>query len=310
MNLLQQTRQSLSDYLFASALARHRCRMGWKDAPRYTRHWQACRKAMHDPLPQAGDLAPAIATFARDGVSSFHTGQTEAIARTISARLAQREASGETVWLDDQETIGNNRYAGETWRDFPELEDLFRGPLGTFLQHHFGCHFRIWFALLYRNTPKKDVRVGSHRWHSDSGPGSCVNVMFYLDETGPENGPLEALPWPDALDIFRGERAALRRAGGARETGGDRNGALYDHYGAVIAQRYANRVVQPSGPAGLVVPFLNNTIHRGGFPAPGHRRTAMVFHCYPGERATPWDLYRQRGLAKPSSYPKDPTQSF
>ena len=310
MNLLQQTRQSIADRLFINALVRHRSRMGRIDAPRYTKHWQDCRKAMADPLPPAGELAPAIAAFARDGVTSFHTAETGAIAAAISARLAEREAAGETVWQDDPDEIGNNRYAGDTWRDFPELENLFRGPLGTFLEHHFGCHFRIWFALLYRNTPKKDVRVGSQRWHSDAGPGSCVNVLFYLDDTAPENGPLEALPWPQALEIFRGERAALRAAGGPRETGGDRNGALYDHYARVIAERYAGNVVQPYGPAGLVVPFLNNTIHRGGFPALGHRRTAMVFHCYPGAVPTPFALYRERGLAKPSSYPKDPTQSF
>jgi len=310
MNLLQQTRQTISDRLFTTALARHRCRMGWRDAPRYTKHWQACVKAMHDPLPQAGELAPAIEAFRRNGIASFHTDETAAIARSISARLAAREAAGETVWQDDPETIGNNRYAGETWRDFPELEGLFRGPLGTFLEHYFGCHFRIWFGLLYRNTPKKDARVGSQRWHSDSGPGSCVNVMFYLDETAPENGPLEALPWPDALEIFRGERAALRASGGAHDTGGDRNGALYDYYGKVVAERYAERVMQPAGPTGLVVPFLNNTLHRGGFPMPGHRRTAMVFHCYPGKAPTPYERYRREGLAKRGSYPKDPGETF
>lgn len=310
MSLLQKTRQTITDRLFVAALARHRCRMGWRDAPRYTRHWQACRKAMGDPLPPAGDLARAIAAFARDGVSSFRTPETGAIASAISDRLAAREAAGEAVWQDDPDEIGNNRYAGDTWRDFPELEGLFRGPLGTFLEHHFGCHFRIWFALLYRNSPKKESRVGSQRWHSDSGPGSCVNVMFYLDDTAPENGPLEALPWPQALEIFRGERAALRAQGDPCETGGDRKGALYDHYGAVIQERYADRVVQPAGPAGLVVPFLNNTIHRGGFPMPGHRRTAMVFHCYPGDRPTPFERYRREGLTKRGSYPKDPTQSF
>lgn len=310
MNLLQQTRQTIADRLFINALERHRSRMGRKDAPRYTAHWEACRKAMRDPLPPAGELAPSIEAFARDGVTSFHTAQTGAIAQSISARIAAREAAGETVWLDDPRSIGNNRYAGETWRDFPELEGLFRGPLGTFLEHYFGCHFRIWFALLYRNAPRNEARVGSQRWHSDAGPGSCVNVMFYLDETTPQNGPLEALPWPQALEVFRGERAALRASGGPRETGGDRNGALYDHYEQIIAARYAANVVQPAGPAGLVVPFLNNTIHRGGFPAPGYSRTAMVFHCYPGAQPTPFDLYRERGLAKPASYPRDPGQAF
>jgi len=310
MSLLDRTRQAVSDRLFVHSIARHRCRLGWRDAPRYSRHWELCRRATTEPLPAPGELAPAIAQFRAEGVTSFATAETRRIAEAISARIAAREAVGETLWQEDPDEIGNNRWAGDTWRDFPELEDLFRGPLGTFLRHYFESHFRIWFALLYRNTPKRDIRVGSQRWHSDSGPGSCVNVMFYLHETTPAEGPLEALPWTEAMEIFRCERRAVREARATTDAAGDRNGALYDHYERVIAERYAGRIVQPHGPAGLVVPFLNNTIHRGGFPAPGHRRTAMVFHCYPGDRATPFDLYRAQGLNKRGSYPRDPAGSF
>jgi hypothetical protein len=296
--------------MFIRALARHHCRMGWRDAPRYTRHWQACQRAMSEPVPPAGELAPAVERFLADGVASLHTAETQRVAAAVLGRIGSREAAGESLWLEDPEQYGNNRYAGDCWRDFPELEALFRGPVGCFLQNVFRSRFRIWFGVLYRNAPKRAVRVGSQRWHSDSGPGSCINVMCYLHETARENGPLEVLPWPLALDIFRGERAALRRAGGPMETGGDRFGAVYDYYERAIAERYADRVVQPMGPAGLVVPFRNNAIHRGGFPAVGHSRTAIVFHCYPSEQPTPYDRYRRQGLAKRGSYPKDPWADF
>lgn len=307
MNLL---RQAISDQLFRHSMTRHRSRLGWRDAPRYSADWEACRQAMVEPLPDPGDLSSSITDFKRDGVTSFHSPVTQAVARSMTATLARRESAGEMVWQDDPQTIGNNRYAGEVWRDFPELEDLFRADLGIFLQHYFGSHYRIWFALLYRNSPKREIRVGSQRWHSDSGPGSCVNVMFYLDETTPEDGPLEALPWQDALSIFRTERAALRGQPDQVDAAGDRNGALYDHYERVVADQHRNKVVQPHGPAGLVVPFLNNTLHRGGFPQPGHTRTALVFHCYPARQATPFERYREQGLAKRGSYPKDPGEDF
>ena len=307
MNVL---RQAVSDQLFRHSITRHRSRLGWRDAPRYSTDWEACQQAMADPLPEPGALGPNIADFKRDGVTSFHSLVSQAVARSMTATLARREAAGETVWRDDPGVIGNNGYAGEAWRDFPELEDLFRADLGTFLQHYFGCHYRIWFALLYRNSPKREIRVGSQRWHSDSGPGSCVNVMFYLDETTPEDGPLEALPWKDALTIFRSERPALRDLPQQEDAVGDRDGALYDHYERIIAERHRAQVVQPHGPSGLVVPFLNNTLHRGGFPQPGHTRTALVFHCYPSRHATPFERYREQGLAKRGSYPKDPRESF
>lgn len=310
MNVLDQARHVVSDHLFHRSITRHRSRLGWRDAPRFTKDWEACRRAMSDPLPDRGVLEPAIGMFECDGVASFCTSQTTAIAKQVAQALALREAEGDVVWHEDHDAIGNRAYAGDAWLDFPELEDLFRGDLGVFLQHYFGCHFRIWYVLLYRNVPNREMRIGSQRWHSDSGPGSCVNVMFYIDETSPENGPLEALPWRDALMIYRTERAALRRAEHRVDQAGDRFGALYDYYMDEIEAHYADRVVQPCGPAGLVVPFLNNTLHRGGFPKPGFERTALVCHCYPARYKTPFEDYRSRGLAKSGSYPIDPRIKF
>ncbi|MBT6204913.1 MAG: hypothetical protein P8Q36_09440 [Alphaproteobacteria bacterium] len=123
MNIL---RQAVSDQLFCHSISRHRSRLGWRDAPRYSADWDACRQAMADPLPEPGVIAANIDEFKRDGVTSFHSSGTHDVARSMTATLARREAAGETVWRDDPGAIGNNGYAGEVWRDFPELEDLFR----------------------------------------------------------------------------------------------------------------------------------------------------------------------------------------
>ncbi|MEM9543999.1 MAG: hypothetical protein AAGA60_31510, partial [Cyanobacteria bacterium P01_E01_bin.42] len=56
-----------------------------------------------------------------------------------------------------------------------------------------------------------------------------------------------------------------------------------------------------------IVPFRNNTIHRGGYPKQEERiRYVCVFHCYPSSRQTPYERYRKLGIAKTGSYLKQP----
>jgi hypothetical protein len=81
-------------------------------------------------------------------------------------------------------------------------------------------------------------------------------------------------------------------------------------YGEEIERFYRERVVQPTGDAGLVVPFLNNSIHRGGYPAPGFSRYACVFHCYPSDRPARFERYREQGIPKRAPYPQDPAEDF
>ena len=43
-------------------------------------------------------------------------------------------------------------------------------------------------------------------WHSDAGPGTCINVMFCLNETDEHNGAMEFVPWDASIRIFVAER--------------------------------------------------------------------------------------------------------
>jgi len=62
--------------------------------------------------------------------------------------------------------------------------------------------------------------------------------------------------------------------------------------------------------AGLLVPFRNNILHKGGYPEAGRVRYVCVFHLYPSVTATPFERYRKVGIAKVASYPKDPAADF
>lgn len=309
---MQFLRRQIGDWLFMRAIERHGGRVGWRDAGKYTQYLRRAQRSLpaRPALPPA--IAEAVAAFKQDRVAAFATPETIRVAQAIGAKLDARVAAGETVWAAGDARDSNRNYAGNLTADFPELRDLLEGPLGLFLQGHFGASYKIFYGTLYSSTWTGAGPQGSALWHNDSGPGTCVNVMFYIDATTPRDGPLEVLPWGDSLQIFRRERAAVRRlvVNSATRPKHEWRDTLCAWYEETIAAEFADRIRQPFGDAGLVVPFANNTIHRGGFPREGGKRRAIVFHCYPSETPFRWDDLAARGLRKSVGYPKDPAEHF
>src|SRR5262249_21310866 len=138
----------------------------------------------------------------------FWTERTAAVARAVSERVAQRESAGDKAWKPTQN--GYYEYLGDPWIDHPEFEQLFRGELGDFLHAYFRSAFKLLYGTLYL-TEHNSNPTGSQLWHSDGGPGICVNVMFYLNDVTPADGALEGLPWDHALAIFEQEKRLSAR---------------------------------------------------------------------------------------------------
>ena len=290
--------------------------MGWRMAPRYTQYWNACKSAFDREAPPAGDLSQPLAEFLRDGMTSFWTPETERIAMAMFARIRAWEENGDDIWNADRSDVGNRNYHGALWADFPELEQLFRGVLGTFLEHAFGSHFKIYFGVLFQSEHRPEGPAGSALWHSDSGPGTCINVMFYLHETTAANDTLRVLPWDLSKNIYRHERRATREQIKQfdRDTEAPdplaRREILCRYYEQAIDRDFSSAVRDTFGRAGTVVPFLNNTLHRGGYPSLGRTRTAIVCHCYPSMKPTDFALYARKGIGKIAPYPSDPNLEF
>ena len=298
---MKKLKAAISRSLNLGSMRKHRSRLGWRAAPAYSSYLGRCRSEA--PVDHfRPDLGEAVEAFRRDGVTSFETVETSRTACIIFDRLAARERAGEPIWTPLNGS-GGQAYTGDLWRDCPELEDLFRGPIGEFLRGYFASPFKLFYGSLYRSEALPDGRLGSQLWHSDGGPGICVNVMYYLHTLEAQHGALEALPWSKSMEIFEREpNPAL--------LGSSKRDVLTKFYEAEIEANYKNALVRPLGGPGLVVPFLNNTIHRGGFPAKGKTRTAIVFHCYPSHQPTNFERYRLNGIKKSAPYPADPAAEF
>ena len=297
----------VSKHLTVRSMRRHRSRIGWRKAHIYSNYLKRCRREAPADVLLTDEIAAAVEEFRLDGITAFVTDETHAIANEISANIEARQAAGEDVW--SQSKIANmETYNGDPWLDFPALKRLFEGGLGDFLKGYFQSEFKIFFGLLY-HTVNDETPTGSQLWHSDSGPGICINVMMYLHDTTPQHGALEALPWETSLAIYEREKSEMIN-GALSRTSGSRRDRLNAFYAAEIERAHLGQIRQPVGRAGLVVPFLNNTLHRGGFPEAGHSRTAFVFHCYPSHRPTDWSIYDKDGIKKRGPYPHDPSEPF
>ncbi|MEM7122379.1 MAG: hypothetical protein AAF563_13935 [Pseudomonadota bacterium] len=272
-----------------------------------------CRAAIGTGAQTNDAFRSEVAEFAKHGVTSFRSSQTESLAKGIAQRIAENEAAGRDTWITQKSDDNIDAYAGDVWMDFPEVRDLLRGPIGSFLASYYATHVKYYFGSCYRSKRRSNLPAGSQLWHSDSGPGICTNVMVYLTDVGAHDGPLQVLPWHASLPIFLRQPGAMRSRLSDSEQPLDKiaqREILCRYHEEQINAGLSDQVRTMTGPAGTVIPFFNNSLHRGGFPDTGHSRIAIVFHCYPSHRPTNWAHYDTAGLTKRGSYPSDPAEDF
>lgn len=307
MLTLGAVRSQVSGYLEFRAIEKHRSRLGRHLAPRYTKYLRRCQRRYEANALIEGDIAHSVCEFGRKGFTSLWSLESQRLAQAVLGRIRSEEARELDVWTPE------GRYRCDLYTTFPGFEDLFRGPLGLFLTAIYRAHFKIFFGVLYKSERLFDTPTGSQLWHTDGGPGTCINVMFYLSDTTKESGAMECLPWDASLEIYRAEfrsHEIQQRIRVPRKAGQQERDVRCEFYRQQISESYHHRVEQPHGESGLLVPFRNNILHKGGYPEPGHTRYACVFHCYPSMTPTPFERYRRLGIPKAGSFPIDPAADF
>jgi hypothetical protein len=307
MMALTQLKRAVGVCLELQAVRKHRSRLGRHVAPRYSEYLEACQAEFLSAPARISEIADRTREFEGKGFTSLWTPESQMVADAILGRIHGEEERGAAIWNAD------GRYRCEIYTTFPEIEQLFRGALGEFLRAVYRAHFKIFFGVLYKSERATDTPTGSQLWHTDGGPGTCINVMFYLKDVSAEDGAMECLPWDASLEIYRKELCSgeiqrrLNSAASTRETERDVKCGFYLDE---ISRSYRAKVEQPQGKAGLLVPFRNNILHKGGYPGAGRVRYVCVFHVYPSRSATSFERYRTVGIPKVASYPDDPAADF
>lgn len=308
--------KKLSNYLWLNSLKKHRSRMSIFEAPIYTVYSKECQKIFSKNNLKKDDTLQKKYTFKKDfeidGVCSIQTAKTSSLAKSILNKIIKEEKET-VIWSNND----SGRYIkGDIYCSFPEIEKLFREELSIFLEEIYNSYFKIFYGIIYKSSTKNRMLIpqGSQLWHSDSGPGTCINLMISLSELTKNNGAMEILPWKYSFEIFKEERAYMRKFEHIMknpENDNYKNKLHYqkirsEFYGRKISEEYSGCIVQPQGRNGTVIAMANNIIHKGGFPNINQSRYVCLFHIYPSNKPTPYKTYRASGIQKNGPYPKTP----
>jgi hypothetical protein len=305
--VLSPIKINISDYLWIKSVVKHKSRMGFLKAPAYSNYLNKCKnsysKSNHTSLNLPENILLAVNNFLSDGVGSFITDRSNELASSIYEKLKYEEKN-KNIWSDRD----SGRYmADDIYQRFPEIELLFKHVLSPFLESIYQSHYQIFYGKLYKSLRKKNLPVGSEIWHSDGGPGTCINLMVSLSEVNSRNGAMEILPWPYTVEIFKNERKYLQQK--CSEDNSDCNNKDYirtlkaNYFEEQIKLKFSKHISQPQGESGTVIAMMNNTIHKGGFPDAGESRYVCIFHIYPFSHKTPYAQYRENGISKKAPYP-------
>jgi hypothetical protein len=274
-NLLARLRTDLSDWLANRSIRRDHSRYGWRTAPPYTVYHRRCRAAFAQRGGHLGKFSQQSEFYAVNQFVSAITPESTRLLTALRERVATELTAGRDVFTP-------NPFEGEGWRRFPEIEYLFQGDLGSLIRAAFRSEFKILHGFFGR---KEGGAATRKLWHSDSGPGTCINVFVYLSDGQPDFGPTIILPWPESQEIFVTERAWLRQHIAAHPAlTNDKRGrmaALGEFYENEIARRFPDKVTAPSGATGLMVLFNNSTLHAADTPKPGRERIVAHFRVFP-----------------------------
>jgi hypothetical protein len=299
INIVKKIRSLISDYLWLHALAKHKSRMGYAEAPKYTKQHEKAKKKYTEKIEIDKNINFCVKEFQKKSYSQYISNENKLLANSVMRKITNEEKIND-IW--DK----NNRYKiSDIFQSYKEIQKLFVGDLDKILREIFNSHYMIFYGVMYKSVYSGLYPSGSQLWHSDGGPGTCINVMFCLNETDERNGSMEFIPWNLSKNLFKKERKLFNKSG-LSNNAEDKikyRELICNFYRQEINDNYKENVARLSGPPGNIILFSNNLIHRGGFPEIDHKRYVCIFHVYPSvQRITP-SYYIENGVTKKKPYP-------
>lgn len=308
MGLISKIRTLLGEQLRGYTFTHHKSALFYPHARQYTNYLKTCQRLTPLRANLETPIKEAVAQFKDQGVAAFTTTETASLAQGVLAQIKAEENQGLEVWSED------DRYLlGDPFQRFPQFQLLFAGVVGKFLNGILGTHYSIYYSIIYKSVRKAQQPEGSQLWHHDGGPGTCINLMFCLNETSAENGAMKSLPWDYSMEIVRkysqiNARVKIALANNPSLTRLQIREVKTDYFQEQIEASYADKVFQPVGGPGIVYAFRNNCLHAGGYPDPGKERYVCVLHIYPSKFPTDLAWYKKNGTKKRGSYPSTPDE--
>ncbi len=264
-------------------------RTPWGKNFRYLRHHAECRRAFRRAgktlSPEAADFA---AHFRRDGYVIFNPGYEPGLLETIRSKCEELANAGHLRVLPEEDWF---LQFNESMARVPEIAQLINPKVAAVAEACFGSHFKIYTSELYRIVPTSAPPNLSGLWHTDNYPPGIYKIMVYLTECDRTSGAL-------GLHSKESTRRLLRKG-------------FFDRFRAEpFRKELENDGTRIEGPAGTVLFWDSNLIHRANPPLSG-RRDVAAFKLLPSRE--PWSSHLNRVGARvnyesrPEQTPADPS---
>ena len=167
--------------------------------------------------------------------------------------------------------------------DIPELEQIADSILPHLERNVFASYIHLSAIHIYRNIKFDGQPLSSWLWHYDNNPKEAVKMLVYLTDVGEDNAPFEYM-------VRDGEAKKMETS----RTGFNHWKPPYIPNSRISAQMISDlekegyKKKKITGPAGTILFFDNNIIHRATSPKDGYRDVA-IFNIRPAEfKIRPW----------------------
>ena len=304
--MIAKLRASISAANFLLGLHICSTKMGLIGGFKYTAYLWLCRLWFLVKKNNFGVLR-LQESFDKQGWASFHSLNTKKYCDALLAEIKKREGLEKSLF--DENGILTKPLISEAG----DKVNLLVTELEPFLTQIMGSHVKVFYGRLLKSQ-HSDVRTGSQIWHADGGPGSCINLLIYLQDTQEQHGAIEIIEFDESKKIFSLETSSFsnfvaskaEKKRPLKPVAKSEARKLRDAWYVKYIRNNDCQIIQPTGASGLCVAFKNNTIHRGGYPGQGLTRYALILHIYPALSQLDSSEIQNNGLEKTSAYPINP----
>lgn len=160
----------------------------------------------------------------------------------------------------------------------------------------YGSYFQPYWISIQRTTPGKTTAASSFGWHIDDNPREMLKLFVYLNDVSESNGAFRAFPQKDSGRLLlKGFRS---------------NGEITRVAAQPMADMYLRKNPKSlkvlEGPAGTVLAFDNNLVHKGTAPKVGYRHAIQIL-IFPSRVPLNLEMVKSALLSsKKRDYPLNP----
>lgn len=237
--------------------------------------WRYLSRCQRTYARQNGGTFPSAAVAASrrirsEGYCVFPPSPDSRTVTNIAVRVARLVEAGHVMITPGVEEW--MVHVNDSMANVPEIISLLRPEVVAALEAAYRSHFKIFSTEVYRLLPTTARMQVSGLWHTDNLPPGVLKALIYLTDSDKKTGALRLHPWPKSRRLLRA--------------------GFFDRFNAGrFSDALESDWISVDGPAGTVILWDSNIVHRTTPPEFGYR-DAVVFKFLPSFE--PWKHHAKR----------------